>query len=96
MASSALKAAFVGAVMTLGCLSSAGAAPMAPAAIPTQASSPVEHASFWARPFPYGYAYGPGQCWKRVAEETPRGTVWRRVWICPEPGGWGLGEGGHF
>ena len=91
-----LRIAFIGTVVALGGLGSASAAPMAPAAITAFAGSPVEQVSFWARPFPFGYSYMPGQCYKYVPEDTPKGTIWKRVWICTEPGGRGYGEGGHF
>lgn len=93
---SGLRTAFVGAMMTIGCLGSASAAPVVPGAMAAQISPRAELVSFWARPFPFGYSYTPGQCYKYVPEDTPRGTIWRRVWICTEPGGRGYGEGGRF
>lgn len=77
-------------------LSTAQAAPIAPAAIAKQITTPVELASFWGWSFPVGYRYYPEQCYARVAVETPKGVVWKRVWICTEPGGRGLAPGGQF
>lgn len=79
----------VGALITVGCLATARAAPVAPIVVAAPLSSPADLASFfWGRPYPYGYAYLPGQCYTQVEEDTPKGPVWRRVWICPgHPGG---------
>jgi hypothetical protein len=38
-------------------------------------------ASFWGRPYPYGYT-GWGPCIRYVEVQTPRGVFLRRVWIC--------------
>jgi len=74
----------IAAITTLAGLGVTRAAPMAPGAIAKQVAEPIELASFWGWPFPFGYTYLPGQCYTRVAEETPRGVVWKRVWICNE------------
>ncbi len=44
----------------------------------------IEPATFWARPYPYGYAYTRGQikCWAPQRIETPTGPAWERVWVC--------------
>jgi hypothetical protein len=96
MIRSGLVTAVVGAVMAVGCLGSATASPAAPSVLALSVQSPVELASFWARPYPFGYRYTPGQCYIHVQEDTPRGPVWKRIWVCTEPGGRGYGEGGHF
>jgi hypothetical protein len=96
MARSDLRTALIGAMIIIGCLSSAGAAPMAPGIMSGQIPPQIEQVSFWARPYPFGYVYTPGQCYIHVPEDTPKGTIWRRVWICTEPGGRGYGEGRRF
>jgi hypothetical protein len=83
-----LGAVIVGALMTVGCLASAYAAPIAPPAM-MALSAPVESVSFWGQPFPSGYTYFPGQCYRYVQVETPNGYAWRRVWICTETRGRG-------
>lgn len=47
----------------------------------TAGSGAVERASFWARPFPYGYSGWRGCRHHRVRVETPYGWRWRRVCI---------------
>ena len=45
--------------------------------------SDIAQASFWGRPYPYGYASrGYPGCFRRVVVETPWGPRWRRVWAC--------------
>ena len=73
-------------------LTAGHAAPVAPAVVKAPTGTSVERVSFWGRTFPYGYAYHRGQCYLYVWEETPRGIVKRRVWICeplPRPYLWG-------
>jgi hypothetical protein len=70
---------------TIGAVSPAHAAPVAPAALKAPPDASVDRVSFWGKPFPYGYAYRRGQCYLYVWEETPRGILRRRVWICTEP-----------
>jgi hypothetical protein len=82
MLHTSLRAVIVGALMTVGCLGAAHAAPIAPAAMTTLSHPSVKSVSFWGRPFPWGYRYFPGQCYAQVSEETSTGYVWRRVWIC--------------
>jgi hypothetical protein len=96
MVRNGLRMAIVGALIAIGSLATARAAPIAPSAMTAAIGSPADFVSFWALPFPFGYAYRPGQCSMYVQEESPRGLVWRRVWICTEPGGRGYGEGGRF
>ena len=43
--------------------------------------SELSEASFWARPYPYGYS-GWGPCIRYVQVETPRGLRLRRVRVC--------------
>ncbi len=50
------------------------------AALPA-APAAIERVSFWARPFPYGYAWR-NHCVKRVVERTPWGPRWRYVDVC--------------
>jgi hypothetical protein len=54
-----------------------------PATLPT-ASPAVEQATFWARPFPYGYVWHRHpQCMRVVEERDFWGVVHtRRVWVC--------------
>jgi len=91
-------ATIVGALMTIGCVGVACAAPIAPAAMTELASPPTTVVSFWGRSYPYGYTYYQGQCYTYVQVETPTGYAWRRVWICTETGGrdYGHGYGGRF
>ena len=96
MVRNGLRTVIVGAMITIGCLATARAAPIAPSAMTALIGSPAEFVSFWGNPFPFGYAYQRGQCYMHVQEETPKGLAWRRVWICTEPGGRGYGEGGRF
>jgi hypothetical protein len=96
MVRNSLRTVIVGAMIAFGCFAPASAAPIAPLAMTALIGSRADFVSFWGRPFPYGYAYGPGQCYTYVQEETPQGLVWRRVWICVEKGGLGYGEGGRF
>jgi hypothetical protein len=44
--------------------------------------SVIELASFWGRPFPYGYRWRPSGCLRPVRVETPYGWHWERVWVC--------------
>jgi hypothetical protein len=96
MVRNSLRTVIVGALITIGCLAPASAAPIAPSAVTTQIGAHAYFVSFWGIPFPFGYRYLPGQCYKYEQEETPEGLVWRRVWICTEPGGRGYGGGGRF
>jgi hypothetical protein len=91
-----LRVVIVGALMTVGCLGSAYAAPIAPAAITTLSSPSVKLASFWGRPFPWGYRFYRGQCYSYVPSES--GYGWRRVWVCTERRRleFGHGYGGRF
>ncbi len=77
------KAIFV-AALALGAVagSAASAAPVAPAALGQVVAPQAEQVTFWAHPYPYGYAYSRGQCWRRVHVETRRGWRWKRVWVC--------------
>jgi hypothetical protein len=47
-----------------------------------QGKTHLRSATFDAQPFPYGYAYAPGQCLHWVWVYTDRGWRWRQVWIC--------------
>jgi hypothetical protein len=96
MVRNGVRAVILGAMMTVGCLATAGAAPIAPSAMTALITPAAESVSFWGWPFPFGYRYMPGQCYMRAHVETPRGLVWRRVFICTEPGGRGYGDGGRF
>lgn len=91
-----LRAVIVGALMAIGCLATARAAPIAPTAMTALIGPPVTSVSFWGRPFPFGYAYYPRQCYMRVQVETPNGYVRRRVFICTETGARGYGDRGRF
>jgi hypothetical protein len=93
MVHNSFRAVIVGALMTIGCLATARAAPIAPTAL---IGPPAKFISFYGLPFPFGYAYFPGQCYKYVQVETPKGYAWQRVWICTEPGGRGYGDGARF
>lgn len=93
MVHKSLRAVIIGALMTVGYLGAAPAAPIAPAAIATLNDAPVKLVSYWGRPFPWGYAYYPGQCYSYVQVETPSGLAWRRVFICTETHGHGYGHG---
>jgi hypothetical protein len=43
----------------------------------------VEPLGFWGKPFPYGYQWSLARaCSRYEPEEGPRGTTWRRVWVC--------------
>jgi hypothetical protein len=43
----------------------------------------VEPLGFWGKPFPFGYQWSLARaCNRYEAEEGPRGTTWRRVWVC--------------
>lgn len=44
----------------------------------------IKPATFWGRPFPYGYAYTRRQlaCWVSRRVDTPAGPTWERVWDC--------------
>jgi hypothetical protein len=86
-----LRTVVVAALITIGCLATGYAAPIAPGASAGLSAPPVKFATFWGRPFPYGYVYLPGQCYRHVQVETPTGYVWRRVWICTERRGRGYG-----
>jgi hypothetical protein len=68
----------------------------ADAATGPAAANVVEPVTFGGHPFPFGYAYGPGQCYTYVHEDTPRGPRWRRLWICTEPGVRGYRDGNRF
>jgi hypothetical protein len=91
-----LRTVIAGALIMVGCLSPASAAPIAASKTTGLIGSHTNLASFWGLPFPYGYAYRPGQCYIYVQEETRRGLRRRRVWVCTERGGLGYGEGGRF
>jgi hypothetical protein len=93
-----LRAVIVGALVSIGSLGVASAAPIAPAAMTALSSPPVKLVSFWGRAFPWGYTYYHGQCYTYVQVETPTGYAWRRVWICTETDGrgYGHGYGGRF
>jgi hypothetical protein len=76
-------------------LTAGHAAPVVPSALKTVVDASVDLVSFWGRTFPYGYAYRRGQCYLYVWEETTRGILRRRVWICeplPRP----YASGGRF
>jgi hypothetical protein len=96
MVGNAVRTVIVCASITIGLCVQACAAPAVPHAMPAQVGVSADLISFWGIPFPFGYAYRPGQCYKYVQEETPEGLTWRRVWICTEHGGQGYGEGGRF
>jgi hypothetical protein len=96
MVCNGVRTVIVGALITIGCLAPAGAAPIAPSEMTARIGAHTHSVSFWGLPFPFGYAYRPEQCYKYEQEETPSGLRWRRVWICTEPGGRGYGEGGRF
>lgn len=73
-------------------LTAGHAAPVVPLALKAPTEASVDRVSFWGRTFPYGYAYRRGQCYLYVWEETPRGIVRHRVWICePLPRPYALG-----
>jgi hypothetical protein len=91
-----LRIVIVGALITIGSLATGRASPIAPTALKAPIGSPADLVSYWGKSFPFGYVYRPGQCYMRVQEDTPQGPVWRRVWICTEPGGRGSGPGGRF
>jgi hypothetical protein len=82
--------------MMIGALTPGRAAPVVPSALKIPAGASADLVSFWGRPFPYGYAYRRGQCYLYVWEETPRGLLRRRVWLCTEPLGRPYGLGGRF
>jgi hypothetical protein len=47
----------------------------------------VQRVTFWARSFPYRYAWSVTRaCTRYVPVETSRGPVMRRVWVCSERG----------
>jgi hypothetical protein len=96
MVRNSLWTMLVGGLLMFGCLAPANAAPMAPSAITARVSAGINLVSFWGLPFPFGYAYRPGQCYKEMPVDTGKGVVWKRVWICTEPGGRDYGEGGRF
>ena len=96
MVRNSLWTVIFGALITIGYLAPASAAPIAASAKTAQIGAHTDFVSFWGIPFPFGYRYLPGQCYKYEQEETPQGLVWRRVWICTEPGGRGYGQGGRF
>ncbi len=96
MGRNGVRAVILGAMIAIGSVATASAAPIAPSAMTALIVPPTQSVSFWGWPFPFGYRYLPGQCYTRVHAETPRGRTWRRVWICTEPGGRGYGEGGRF
>jgi hypothetical protein len=50
-------------------------------AVKPSPSAQLLDASFFGRPYPYGYT-GWGPCVRYVPVETPSGTRLRRVWIC--------------
>jgi hypothetical protein len=87
----ALRSVIAVALITIGCLAAAGAAPIAPTVMTALAGPPAKFVSFWGRAFPSGYAYFPGQCYMYVPVDTPNGPVWRRIWICTESVGRGYG-----
>jgi hypothetical protein len=98
MVHNGIRAVIVGAVIMIGCLGAAYAAPIAPAAMTELSNPPVKLVSFWGRAFPWGYAYYPGQCYTYIPVDTPTGQVWRRVWICSDTRGpqYGNGYVGRF
>lgn len=93
MAHKSLRPVIVGALMTIGGLGAAYAAPIAPVAITGLNSPSAKLTSYWGRAFPWGYSYYPGQCYSYVQVETPDGWAWRRVWICGEKHTRGFGHG---
>ena len=95
MVHQSLRAVIAGALIAIGSLGAAYAAPIAPTAMRAPSSPPVKLVSFWGQPFPYGYRYFHGQCYAEVPVETPTGIVWRRVWVC-ETDHYGYGYGGRF
>ncbi len=76
--------ALVAAAALAGASSGASAAgPSAALAAWGSLGSDVALASFWGRPFPYGYAWrGYPGCYRHVLVDTPWGPRWRRVWVC--------------
>jgi hypothetical protein len=96
MAGNGLRTSIFGALIMIGFLAPVGAAPIAPTGISALLGSHIEPVSFWGLPFPYGYTYRPGQCYKYIEIETPRGLRWQRIWICTERRAVGYGEGGRF
>ena len=96
MVRNGLRTIIVGALITIGYLAPASAAPIVPSAMTALIGSHADFASFHGLPFPFGYAYRHGQCYIYEQVETPRGLRWRRIWICTESGGLGYGEGGRF
>ena len=80
------RRAVVSALMIVGCLGAARAAPIAPGAMAAPTGSAAKTVSFWGQPFPSGYAYFPRECYMHVLVDTPHGPVWRRVFICTETG----------
>jgi hypothetical protein len=96
MVSNGLRTVVVFALIVIGCLAPVNAAPIVPSTMATIVGLRADLVTFWGLPFPYGYAYRPGQCYIYQQVETPRGIRWRRVWICTEKGGLGYGEGGRF
>jgi hypothetical protein len=70
--------------MTLMVVSAGSAFAFGPvnAIAPTaDAAGNVVNASFYGRPYPYGYS-GWGPCVKYVQVQTRKGTKLRRVWSC--------------
>jgi len=56
--------------------------PLQPLAL---ALAPAEKATFWGRPYPYGYAYKPtSSCHIRRHVHGPSGWYWKQVNTCGE------------
>jgi hypothetical protein len=73
-------ATVVGLSMSAG---AAGAFPLAPIEVARDVN--VLQTSFWGRAFPYRYNWSLVRaCTRYEPEETSRGTVMRRVWVCGE------------
>ena len=78
----ALLAMAVGASVGALATSVASAAALGSGVLGETAGSQFERTTFWGQPYPYGYAYTRGQCWRRVQVETDTGWRWKRINIC--------------
>lgn len=75
------KAFLVAAAAVALSAGSAMAFPSAP--LPVQNATMVQQATFWGRPFPYGYNWSLRKaCTRYETVETAHGPRTERVWVC--------------
>jgi hypothetical protein len=72
-----------GAILAVTCfVGASSAAPISPVDIGQGVRAELESVSFWARPFPYGYAQRHHRCVRYVRVGTRHGYRMRQVWVC--------------